>query len=443
MIQPIRNLAVVGGAVLTVLANAIAALPSAGAAPPTVCVGEASNCLVIAGSAERLAEGSWTSIPAGPLSARSGQVTLWTGRQLLIWGGLPASSQAPALSDGATYQPASNTWSLLPPGPLEARTGSTAVWTGREALIWGGARLIGHSGLFYFSGGAGYDPVTRRWRHIPAAPIAGRTDAAGIWTGRDFVVLGGDGPDALTGYTDGAAYNPITNSWRRLPPLPLSARRSGSETGLGGATELHAVWTGRSVLMWVVRSTVTPLFDAAEIAQHVEGFRLDSNGHHWTELATPTELPPMWGTQLVWAGRKVLFVGGTECAPGMSCPAPFPSAGSIRAFVPRSNRWTSVPGSVVVNGGRGQIIWTGQALVAINGGVAVSSSTGPVLSPGDATALDPQDETWTALPRCPVGETYTPSIAWTGHQLLFWAGDAINGPIAVALTQSRSTTRPG
>jgi hypothetical protein len=36
------------------------------------------------------------------------------------------------------YDPAANHWQSLPPGPLGGRVHHTAVWTGQEMLVWGG-----------------------------------------------------------------------------------------------------------------------------------------------------------------------------------------------------------------------------------------------------------------------------------------------------------------
>jgi hypothetical protein len=48
------------------------------------------------------------------------------------------SEQGPPPTHGATYDPATNRWRPFVPGPLSSRTLHTAVWTGQEMLIWGG-----------------------------------------------------------------------------------------------------------------------------------------------------------------------------------------------------------------------------------------------------------------------------------------------------------------
>ena len=36
------------------------------------------------------------------------------------------------------YDPKTNRWSQLPPAPILGRMDPAAVWTGRELLVWGG-----------------------------------------------------------------------------------------------------------------------------------------------------------------------------------------------------------------------------------------------------------------------------------------------------------------
>lgn len=100
--------------------------------------------------------GVWSPIAAaGAPSARSGQVAVWTGKELLIWGGV-ALDTSTVLGDGAAYDPGSNTWRPISrAGAPRPRYGQSAVWTGARMLIWGG------EGASDFTDGAAYDPATR------------------------------------------------------------------------------------------------------------------------------------------------------------------------------------------------------------------------------------------------------------------------------------------
>src|SRR5581483_10875226 len=73
---------------------------------------------------------TWRSIPAAPGSADGAPV--WTGDEFVVWGG--GGSQGHPVAEGVAYRPATRTWRRLAPAPLSARSGHTAVWTGKEIL---------------------------------------------------------------------------------------------------------------------------------------------------------------------------------------------------------------------------------------------------------------------------------------------------------------------
>ena len=80
---------------------------------------------------------TWTAVQtSGAPSARSGHVVVWTGTEMLIYGGEDASG---ALSSGGAYDVSANKWrSLNTAGSPVARANSRAVWSGTELLVFGG-----------------------------------------------------------------------------------------------------------------------------------------------------------------------------------------------------------------------------------------------------------------------------------------------------------------
>ena len=84
------------------------------------------------------------------------------GAELLIWGGENCAGsacpfdQAPHLADGAAYNVLNDAWRKLPASPLSAREAAATVWTGSELLIWGGT-----SGQGLLADGAAYDPAAK------------------------------------------------------------------------------------------------------------------------------------------------------------------------------------------------------------------------------------------------------------------------------------------
>lgn len=187
-------------------------------------------------------DNTWTVLPvSGAPAARANATVLWTGDRLLVWGGDGAAGYR---ADGAQLLftggavPASSWQALNPVGAPAARTGHTAVWTGTQMLIWGG-----ENGQGKLADGAAYDPLLNAWTSISTglAPV-GRKWHTAIWTGTEMVVYGGA---TATGATStGGAYNPALNRWRVLthPGTPVARQAAtavwtGSQAlFFGGAT---------------------------------------------------------------------------------------------------------------------------------------------------------------------------------------------------------------
>ncbi len=81
-----------------------------------------------------------TSTAAGVPEAREGHTAVWTGTEMIVWGGF--SETGPTLNTGGRYSPASDTWVQTSTGTAvpTPRGGQTAVWTGTEMIVWGGTR---------------------------------------------------------------------------------------------------------------------------------------------------------------------------------------------------------------------------------------------------------------------------------------------------------------
>jgi hypothetical protein len=98
----------------------------------------------------------WRHLPTMGDSGRTGHTATWTGRQLLVWGGqtLRADSWTTP-GHGVVFDPSSNRWSALPKSVLRGRSGHVAVWTGTQMLIWGG-NVVAPGGTV--NDGAAYQP---------------------------------------------------------------------------------------------------------------------------------------------------------------------------------------------------------------------------------------------------------------------------------------------
>lgn len=74
----------------------------------------------------------------------------------------------------------------VPSGPLR-EDGSTFVWTGRTIIA--GTYGRGNPAPFKLTNLTDYDPVTRTWRSLSAAPRDEPTDTVPVWTGSELVAV--------------------------------------------------------------------------------------------------------------------------------------------------------------------------------------------------------------------------------------------------------------
>lgn len=131
-----------------------------------------------------------------PIPATQDASVVWTGREFLVWGGGTGNKvNGGVRAEGAAYDPARDTWRTLPPAPLEARERHAAVWTGEEMLVWGGTPR--HHGVGDLLDGARYDPATDSWAPIAPAPHGtDRSEGQAVAIGDRVVIGGGYGPTA-------------------------------------------------------------------------------------------------------------------------------------------------------------------------------------------------------------------------------------------------------
>jgi hypothetical protein len=217
----------------------------------------------------------WTELPAPP-ELRLGGAVAWTGRELLVWGGVPPGVDEPAL-DGFAFDPAVGTWRRLPPAPVGAQMFGVSprpVWTGTEVL--------------FYPVGLAFDPGSNTWRELPPAPHdPGYRQTAVVWTGSEMIVFGGGRVDSETA-RQGAAFDPTTDSWRRISDGPV------------GLNLLSAVWTGEEVIVF------GSLLDDRNIAEAETsvGAAYDPVADTWRTLP-PSALSPQ-ATSAVFAGGRMI-----------------------------------------------------------------------------------------------------------------------------------------
>jgi N-acetylneuraminic acid mutarotase len=173
---------------------------------------------------------TWT--PMSTVNAPAGRqyhTAVWTGIEMLVWGGWINGDDVAA---GGRYNPITDTWLAMGTnGEPAARRNHSAVWTGREMVVWGGGSWITNTG-------GRYDPATDRWAAMSTSGAPpGRLDHSVVWTGGEMLVWAGD---AIGTVNTGGRYNPATDSWTVTSTTGAPLHRAGHT----------AVWTGREMVVW-------------------------------------------------------------------------------------------------------------------------------------------------------------------------------------------------
>ena len=353
--------------------------------------------------------GVWTQPPPPPPPSRSDRrysSLAWTGRRLILWGGLTGMPGMEALdAGGLILDSLDNSWSVIAPGTPGAPAGRFAhfgVWTGSELLIWGGGRATDPvAGPTRFaaaiSTGARFQPNwnpgadTGTWAAMPLPPDAAALGHSMLWTGAELLLWGGQrGLDVVTG---GTRYDPTLDQWSSTSELGQPAARSGH----------RAVWTGSEMLLWA--------------GQDGSGTPLDSGGRYqpatdsWSPMGGS---PPAARSEhtAVWTGSELLVWGGFD-----DTGAGLDSGGR---YQPGSDSWSATGGSPPAARGGQSGVWTGEGLLIFGGLTGCPGACAPT---GDAAIYDPVGDTWSSLASPgPTAERWAHTAVWTGEEMIAWGG---------------------
>src|SRR5205085_10700529 len=124
------------------------------------------------------------------------------GSAVIPWGGY--SFEGSLVNPGRSYSPSTDIWkplevSMAPSG----RVAHTGVWTGTEMLIWGGS-----NDQNVFNDGSRYNPSLKRWTQIGTAGSArARANHNAVWTGKEMLIWGGNDLHGNV-LNDGGRYDP-------------------------------------------------------------------------------------------------------------------------------------------------------------------------------------------------------------------------------------------
>lgn len=350
-------------------------------------------------TASRGPEG-WDLLPDAPIQARRDHVAVWTGKEMLIWGGTDGEQD---FDDGAAYDPAAGTWRTIPAAPIEGRADASAAWTGDRMLVWGGSDL---------TDGAELDPATGQWTKLPKSPLVARLGSTTVWTGQEMIVWGGENvaKNEFVDLADGAAYDPVERTWRKIAPGP-SARE-----------EHTAVWTGSHMIVWGGRDELEE--GEEDVRRLADGAAYDPKSDEWTELPPAPISARNDHAAAVWTGDVMFVWGGMVDAP-VTGPYNAVEAESRdgATYDPDAKKWSGTGDVPAMLHSYVTAVWTGREVVLWGGSGGEGGSA-------DGAAFDPDTRTWRATAPSPLTGRTGHTAVWTGDKMLVWGGSKGELPVA-------------
>ena len=331
---------------------------------------------------------TWAPVATvGAPAARLGPRAVWTGREMLVWGGCTSSRWPCATNTGGRYDPSTDSWEPMTTlNSPSARVRFSAVWTDSLMIVHGGESL----GVQFLDDGGRYDPSTDSWTPtlVSRTPRARRNHSA-VWTGNMMILWGGQ-PLDNNHFNTGAKYDPVLDTWS---PTSVNGTPSGRS--------LHtAVWSGQQMIVWGGIDPGLP----------VTGGRYDPIADQWSPMSTQNVPSGRSGHTAIWTGSRMIVWGGGFIG----------ALNTGGRYDPVSDSWSptslgGAPSPRIVH----SAVWTGSRMI-VWGGVESSSLT--YLSTGGL--YDPLTDTWVnaSPPNAPQGRA-NHSAVWSGSEMLIWGGN--------------------
>jgi len=322
---------------------------------------------------------STTNAPA----ARESHTAVWTGSEMIVWGG--AISNGNTLNTGGRYNPSTDSWTATSTiNAPDAREFHTALWTGSEMVVWGGIDVNSN----YLNTGGKYNPGTNTWMATTTtnAPDPRRGHTA-VWTDNEMIVWGGF--DDISVFNTGGRYDPGTDSWTAT-----------SITNAPSARDLHtAVWTDSEMIVWG--------------GQDVGG-RVNTGGGYnpgtdsWTATSITNAPSGRAFHTAVWTGSEMIIWGGRD-----NNAAPLNTGGRYNSG---TNTWTatSVTNAPTARAGH-TAVWSGSEMI-VWGGVFVG-----LLNTGGRYNSGANSWTATSITNAPSARIFHTAV-WSGGEMIVWGG---------------------
>jgi hypothetical protein len=346
-------------------------------------------------AANELTVDRWTPMSSlNSPSERRGTAAVWTGKELIVWGGLGGVP----LATGARYDPAADRWTVMATlkSPT-ARFDHSAVWTGQELIVWGGNDGT-NQGL---DTGARYNPATDTWTAMARpSSVLPRARHQAVWSGSQMVVWGGTAHGWLPA-SGGGRYDPATDSWQ-------SVATEGASTPTEGTPP---IWTGSELLLFggvkpgpIITAGPIPFVGALGLYNPAQD--------RWTPMTSGGAPSNRAGHVVVWSGKEALVWGGSTPQGSGSGMDPATQGG---IFSPARNTWRPMS--------RTQQPMVRHGAIGVFATGAGSLGTGLMLVVGGAAqggAYDPDSDQWWPLSMQDAPSFGEAVAFWTGKHVVIW-----------------------
>jgi len=346
---------------------------------------------------------SWVqTTTSGAPTPRFAHNAIWTGTRMLIWAGASDFFVPTFFNNGALYNPVANTWTpMTTAGAPIPRDAAAAIWTGSEMLVWGG-----YNGDRLRNGGR-YNPQTNIWQTLSTTGAPeGAVLMSAVWTGTEMIVWGGQEPTLAGDVNTGARYNPQTNSW-----LPVTNPQNA-----GARTEHAAVWTGSEMIVW---GSYGPFGEPTNT-----GSRYYPSTDSWLPTSMTNVPSGRYSPLAVWSGSRMIVWGG--CTDGF-CHTRLNTGGR---YNPATNSWqaTSTVGAAEPRYWF-TAIWTGTEMMVWGGcNAQVCGPGGERNGLNNGGRYNPQTDSWQPISLTgPPSGRWLHTAVWSGSEMIVWGG--INGTV--------------
>ena len=298
----------------------------------------------------------WAAFPANATTppGRAGHSAIWTGKQLIIWGGYLGTGPYTYLG-GAAYDPGTNNWTPISSvGAPSARASHVAVWTGAKMIVWGGYNTSEN----WRNDGAAYDPATDTWSALPqngAIPSV-RAAAAGVWDGTKLIVWGGYNGTAHL--NDGAVYDPGNGAWVAIATTNAPAARSLTTS----------VWTGTKMIVWSGAAVA-----GSSINYYNDGAAYDPVANTWTRISSAGAPTARGFSSGAWTGMQMITWDGATLSAATGAYTQYGDGG---LYDPGANVWNPMSAlQAPVNRSCGASVWTGSSFIYWGGSTGSANTT--------------------------------------------------------------------